>query len=76
MNGQSVYIAGGFNVSSNTHKPYTVPDLQLFSQATQRWQCLTIILNVEVSHTLSFNDNKFRKLIWTNAKNDTDNRIS
>ena len=86
-----------FNVNPNTHKPYIVPDLQLFNQTTQRWQRLTTIPNLELSHALSFNDNKLhvsetievpdqlpvtnilrsfdlQKLIWTNAKDDVDNR--
>lgn len=58
INEQSVYIAGGFNVTSNTHKPYIVPDLQLFNQTTQRWQRLTTIPKLELAHALSFNDNK------------------
>jgi len=92
-----VYIAGGFNVNRNTHKPYIVPDLQLFNQKTQRWQRLTTIPNLDLSHALLLNENKLhvsetielpdqlpetkvlrsfdlRKLIWTESKNDTDNR--
>jgi len=56
--GQSVYVAGGFNVNRNSNKPYVVPDLQLFNQTKQRWQRLTIIPNLNLSHALSFNDNK------------------
>jgi len=52
-----VYAAGGFNINPTTHKPYMIPDLQLFNQTTQRWQRLTTIPNLELSHALSFNDN-------------------
>lgn len=58
ISGQSVYVAGGFNVNPNTHKPYVVSDIQLFNQTTQHWQRLTIIPNLDLSHALSFNDNK------------------
>jgi hypothetical protein len=58
ISGQSVYIAGGFNVNRNTHKPYIVPDLQLFNQKTQRWQRLTTIPNLDLSHALLLNENK------------------
>jgi hypothetical protein len=34
-----------------------IPDLQTFNQITQRWQRLTTIPNLELSHALSFNDN-------------------
>jgi hypothetical protein len=97
IRGQSVYAAGGFNVNPNTHKPFIVPDLQLFNQSTQRWQRVTTIPNLELSHALSFNDNKLhvsetievpdqlpvtnmlrsfdlQKLIWTNSKNNIDDR--
>lgn len=57
-NRQNVYVAGGFNVNKHTHKAYIVPDLQLFNQTTQRWQCLTTIPNLELSHALSLNENK------------------
>ena len=55
---QNVYVAGGFNVNSITHRPYVVADLQLFNQITQRWQFLTTIPNLELSHELLFYDNK------------------
>ncbi len=58
ITGQSVYVAGGFNVSRNSHKPFIVPDLQLFNPTTQRWQRLTTIPNLKLLHALSFNDNK------------------
>jgi hypothetical protein len=58
ITGKSVYVAGGFNVNRNSHKPYVVPDLQLFNQAKQCWQRLTIIPNLNLSHALLFNDNK------------------
>ncbi len=57
INGHSVYVAGGFNINPNTHKPYMIPDLQSFNPITQRWQRLTTIPNLELSHALSFNDN-------------------
>jgi hypothetical protein len=52
-----VYAAGGFDINPTTHKPYMIPDLQLFNQITQRWQRLTTIPYLELSHALSFNDN-------------------
>lgn len=53
-----MYIAGGFSINRNTHKPYIVPDLQLFNQTTQRWQHLTTIPNLDLSHALLLNENK------------------
>ncbi|CAF2435263.1 unnamed protein product [Rotaria sp. Silwood2] len=58
INGHNVYVAGGFNINSHTHKPYIVSDLQLFKQVTQSWQQLTTIPNLELSHELSFDDHK------------------
>ncbi|CAF0914709.1 unnamed protein product [Adineta steineri] len=97
INEQNVYVAGGFNVNSHTHKTYIVPDLQVFNQMTQRWQRVTTIPDLELSHALSFNNDKLhiseiielpnelpmtnilrsfdlQKLIWTNGKDNNDNK--
>jgi hypothetical protein len=58
ITGRSIYVAGGFNVNSDNHKPFVVPDLYLFNQTTKHWQLLTIIPNLQLSHALLFNDNK------------------
>ncbi|CAF1229586.1 unnamed protein product [Rotaria sordida] len=58
IHGPNIYVAGGFNINPYTHKPYIVPDLQLFNRVTQCWQQLTTIPNLELSHELSFDDYK------------------
>ena len=50
-------------------KPYVVSDLQLFNQSTQRWQRLTTIPNLQLSHTLSFADNKLHVSETTEVPN-------
>lgn len=58
INKQSVYAAGGYDVHRTTHKPYMIPDIQLFNPIKQQWEQLTIIPNLTLLHALSFNDNK------------------
>ncbi|CAF1409634.1 unnamed protein product [Adineta ricciae] len=53
----NVYVAGGFKINSITQKPYLIPDVQVFTQQTQRWQGITTIPDLEITHELSFDKN-------------------
>ena len=53
----NVYVAGGFKINPITQKPYLIPDVQVFTQQTQRWQRIATIPDLEVTHELSFDKN-------------------
>lgn len=70
--GRTVYAAGGFSSNPQTHQTQIVADLQVFDKITQQWQQLTIIPHLQLSHVLSFSQNK----LYVNEVKEGTNNLS
>ena len=68
--GRTIYLAGGFNSHPHTHQTHIVADLQVYDETIQQWQQLTVIPHLQLSHVLSFSQNK---LYVNEVREGTDN---